>query len=207
MRRLLIAVGLVALVTGFVAAPPSAAQQSFDLYLGGFAPSSEDARSRSGGRSDDVLVNNLNFLKFNIKDFTNVTVGGEWLVGLGDRFDAGLGLGIYSKSVPSVYADLVKEDFSEIQQNLKLRVVPFTATVRFLPLGREAAIQPYFGAGVGVLRWRYSESDEFVDSDNNIFRESFIGSGGASGPIVLGGLRVPVDSWGIGGEIRYQNAE
>ena len=198
MRRLLIAVGLVALVTGFVAAPPSAAQQSLDLYLGGFAPSSEDARSRSGGRSDDVLVNNLNFLKFNIKDFTNVTVGGEWLVGLGDRFDAGLGLGIYSKSVPSVYADLVKEDFSEIQQNLKLRVVPFTATVRFLPLGREAAIQPYFGAGVGVLRWRYSESGEFVDSDNNIFRESFIGSEGASGPIVLGGLRVPVDSWGIG---------
>ena len=207
MRRLLIAVGLVALVTGFVAAPPSAAQQSFDLYLGRFAPSSEDARSRSGGRSDDVLVNNLNFLKFNIKDFTNVTVGGEWLVGLGDRFDAGLGLGIYSKSVPSVYADLVKEDFSEIQQNLKLRVVPFTATVRFLPLGRQTAIQPYFGAGVGLLRWRYSESGEFVDSDNSIFRESFIGSGGASGPIVLGGLRVPVDSWGIGGEIRYQNAE
>lgn len=207
MRRLLIALTLVAVTAGFVAPSTSAAQQSFNIYLGGFSPAAADARSRSGGRSDDVLVNNLSFLSFNLKDFSNVTVGGEWLAGIGERFDAGLGLGIYSKSVPSVYADLVNEDLSEIEQDLKLRIVPFTATFRFLPLGRNSAVQPYFGAGVGIFRWRYSESGEFVDSDFSIFRETYIGSGGAAGPVILGGMRFPVGLWDVGGEIRYQNAE
>ena len=109
MRRMLIVFSAAVIVSGLVAPPPVAAQQSFNFYLGGFTPSPEDARSRSGGRSDDVLVNNLDFLAFNIKDFNNVTIGGEWLVALGDRAEAGVGLGIYSKSVPSVYADLVNE--------------------------------------------------------------------------------------------------
>jgi hypothetical protein len=207
MRRLLFAFTLVGLVAGFISPTPSAAQQSFNIYLGGFTPSPEDARSRNGGRSDDVLVNNLNFLSFNLEDFSNVTAGGEWLVGLGNVVDAGLGLGIYGKSVPSVYTHLVNEDYSEIEQNLKLRIVPLTFTLRFLPLGRESAVQPYFGAGVGLFRWRYSESGEFVANDSTIFRESYVATGGASGPMILGGLRFPLGSWDVGGEIRYQNAE
>lgn len=207
MRRLLFACTLVALVAGFVAPTPSAAQQSFNLSLGGFAPSPEDSRSRSGGRSDDVLVNNLDFLSFNLSDFSNVTIGGEWLVALAPMIDAGVGLGIYSKSVPSVYSDWVNEDLSEIEQDLKLRIVPLTFTLRFLPLGHDSAVQPYLGAGVGIYRWRYSESGEFVASDSTIFRESFVANGGASGPVVFGGMRFPVGSWDIGGEIRYQNAE
>ena len=207
MRRLPTALALLVAVSALAAPSNAAAQQSLNVYLGGFSPSPEDARSRTGGRSDDVLVNNLNFLSFDIKEFSNVTLGGEWLVGLGERFDAGLGLGIYSKSVPSVYADLVNEDLSEIEQDLKLRNVPFTATFRFLPLGRNSAVQPYFGAGVGLFRWRYSESGDFVDSDFTIFRETYIGSGGASGPVVLGGMRFPVGAWDVGGEVRYQNAE
>jgi hypothetical protein len=207
MRRMLIVFSAAAIVSGLVAPAPAAAQQSFNFYLGGFTPASEDSRSRSGGRSDDVLVNNLDFLSFNIKDFNNVTVGGEWLVALGERAEAGIGLSIYSKSVPSVYADLVNEDLSEIEQDLKLRIVPFTATFRFLPLGRESGVQPYIGAGVGLYRWRYTESGEFVDFDSTIFRETYIGSGGAAGPVILGGLRFPLGSWDVGGEIRYQNAE
>jgi hypothetical protein len=207
MRRMLIVFSAAAIVSGLVAPAPAAAQQSFNFYLGGFTPASEDSRSRAGGRSDDVLVNNLDFLSFNIKDFNNVTVGGEWLVALGERAEAGIGLGIYSKSVPSVYADLVNEDLSEIEQDLKLRIVPFTATFRFLPLGRESGVQPYIGAGVGLYRWRYTESGEFVDFDSTIFRETYIGSGGAAGPVILGGLRFPLGSWDVGGEIRYQNAE
>jgi hypothetical protein len=204
MRRLLFALTFV----GIVAPAPGFAQQSFNIYLGGFAPASEDARSRNGGRSDDVLVNNLNFLSFNLEDFSNVTAGGEWLVGLGPMVDAGVGLGLYSKSVPSVYAELINDNGSEIEQELKLRIVPMTFTLRFLPTGHHSAVQPYIGAGVGIYRWRYSESGQFVDLfDNSIFRNSYVASGGASGPVILGGLRFPVGSWDIGGEVRYQNAE
>ena len=39
------------------------------------------------------------------------------------------------------------------------------------------------------------------------FNGNFVGSGSAAGPVVLGGVRVPIGNLGIGGEIRYQAAE
>jgi len=189
------------------AATPAAAQQSVNFYFGAFTPAREDARSRSDGRSDDVLVNNLNVFAFDINDFDSVTFGGEWLVALGTHAEAGLGLGLYSDSVNSVYRDLVNEDFSEIEQEFKLRIVPFTATFRFLPLGRRAGVQPYIGGGVGLFRWRYTETGEFVDFDSTIFRDTYVGEGTSVGPVILGGVRFPLGKWDIGGEIRYQDAE
>ena len=198
MRRLLSSLALV-----LAMAPASAsAQQSLNLYLGGFVPRSEDARSR-----DDVLVNNLDFLDFYLKDFGAATIGGEWLVGLGDKFEGGLGIGISSRTVPTVYLDFTNADYSEIEQDLKLRVVPFTATFRFLPLGRRDGIEPYIGAGVGVFGFRYSESGQFMASDRTVYRDTFVGSGSATGPVILSGVRVPIGSGAIGGEIRYQSAE
>jgi len=190
------------------AASPVAAQQSVNFHFGAFTPLREDARSRSDGRSDDVLVNNLNFFDFEINDLDSVTFGGEWLVALGNYAEAGVGLGFYSDAVDSVSRDYIDEDFSEIEQEFKLRIVPFTATFRFLPLGRSAAVQPYIGGGIGVFSWRYTESGEFVDpGDLAIFHDTFIGSGAEVGPVILGGVRVPLGSWDIGGEIRYQKAE
>lgn len=207
MRRLPFALA-AAVLAGIVLAPATSyAQQSLSFYVGGFVPRGEDSRVRTNGTSDDVLVNNLDFLAFNIKDFNGATAGAEYLVGVGDWLEAGLGVGIYSRTVPSIYADLVNANGSEIEQDLKLRIVPFTATVRFLPLGRRAGVEPYVGAGVGIMNWRYSESGEFVDSDSSIFRASYVGSGTATGPVILGGVRVPIGAVGIGGEIRYQKAE
>jgi outer membrane protein W len=179
----------------------ASAQQSVNFTVGGFVP-----RGESGRTSDDVLVNNLNFLAFNIKDFNGVTFGGEWLTSLGDKFEAGLGIGFYQRSTPAVYARFVNSDGSEIQQDIKLRMVPFTATVRFLPLGHHG-IEPYIGAGAAVINWRYSETGQFLATDRSIFRGDFVGKGNATGPVVLGGVRIPVGSWGVGGEIRYQKAE
>lgn len=207
MRRLP-AVGVVGFVAAFLISVPAHAQQSLNFHLGGFVPRGEDSRARESGRSNDVLVNNLDFLAFNIKDFSGGTAGAEYLVGLGEWLDAGLGVGIYKRNVPSVYADFVSSDGGEIEQNLRLRIMPFTATVRFLPLGRSSPVEPYIGAGLGVFNWRYSESGEFVDfRDTSIFRDSFVGSGSATGPVVLGGLRIPAGQWAIGGEVRYQEAE
>jgi len=203
MRRVSIVLGLLALVS-VVAPTTSYAQQSLNLSIGGFVPRGEDARD-----PDDVLLNNLDLFAFNIKDFNGATAGAEYLVGLGDWLDAGLGVGIYKRTVPSVYLDQVNANGSEIEQDLKLRVVPFTATIRFLPLGhRTVGIEPYIGAGVGILNYRYSETGDFVDfSDNTVFRGRFVGSGTATGPLILGGVRFPVGVIGVGGEIRYQRAE
>jgi hypothetical protein len=201
MRRLLVTV--VALVTAFAAPSVSYAQQSFNIYLGGFVPRGEDARS-----DDDVLIQDLNVpLAFNIDDFHGFTFGGEWLVGLGDFAEAGLGVGYYRRTVPSVYADEVENDGTEIEQDLRLRIAPVTATVRFVPTGRQSAVQPYIGAGVGIFGWRYSEVGEFVDADGFVFRDRSVGSGATAGPVILGGVRFPAGSWDIGGEIRWQSAQ
>jgi hypothetical protein len=202
MRRLTVVTALIVLA-GLVAPSASYAQQSLNFYLGGFVPTGEDGRDRQ-----DVLWNNLDFLAFNIKDFNGVTAGAEYLVGLNEFIDAGLGVGVYRRTVPSVYAFQVHESGDEIEQDLKLRMVPFTATVRFLPLGRSAGIEPYIGAGVAIINWRYSESGEFVDfTDNSIFRDAFVAKGTATGPTALGGIRIPVGNWAIGGEIRWQDAK
>jgi hypothetical protein len=169
MRRF-VSLGAGALVLGLLATPIASAQQSVNFYVGAFTLRGQDARDKN-----DVLLNNLNFLAFNIKDFNGPTFGGEWLIGFGNNFEGSLGVGFSTRTVPTVYLNFVNTNGAEIEQDLKLRVVPFTATVRFLPLGRGNGIEPYIGA--------------------------------ATGPVILGGVRVPVGSWAIGGEIRYQSAK
>src|SRR5262249_4299904 len=147
MRRLM-SLSASALVLGILATPIASAQQSVNLFLGGFTPHSMDARG-----SDDVLFQNSAFLStenrasgIDIGKFNGVTIGGEYLVGLTRNVEAGLGVGFYQRTVPTVYTDLVNANGSEIVQDLKLRLVPFSATVRFLPLGQRSAIVPYVGA-------------------------------------------------------------
>src|SRR5205814_8207241 len=91
------------------ASPSFPTRRSSDLSPRGF-----DARG-----TDDVLFQNSNFLTFLMKDFNSATVGGEWLVGLSDLFDAGLGIGFYQNTAPSVYTNLMnsrsEEHTSELQ--------------------------------------------------------------------------------------------
>jgi hypothetical protein len=199
----LIAASVVTLLTlGVVGTPVALAQQQVSFSVGGFSPRSEDSRT-----TGDVLVNNLDFLSFRVGDFSGPIFGAEYLTGLGEYFDGGLGIGFYQRTVPTVYNDFVNANGTEIEQDLKLRVVPFTATVRWLPMGHHNGVEPYIGAGVGVFNYRYSESGQFLATDNSIFRGTFVGSGTATGPVILGGIRVPVGSWGVGGELRYQSAK
>ena len=185
-------------------------RHSIGFTFGGFFPTSEDRRipDEADDFLDDVLVANREVLAFEIDDFRQVTFGGEYLFGLGDFLEGGIGAGYYQKTVPSVYSDVVNANGSEIEQDLKLRIVPVTATIRFLPLGRGAAVEPYVGGGVGLYNYRYSEIGEFVDfRDDSIYSARFIETGTAVGPVLLGGVRLPVgDATAIGGEVRWQKA-
>lgn len=209
MRRLIVSLSAVALVSGFIAAPDASAQQSVTFVIGGFTPRAIDARP-----DEDVLVKDGIFLStanrtrgIDIGQFNGVTIGGEWLFTFTPNVEGGLGIGFYQRAVPTVYTDLVNKNGTDIEQTLKLRVVPFTATIRLLPFGNDRPIQPYIGAGVGVYRWRYSETGQFVDPQNNVFTGNFVGSGAASGPTILGGVRAPIGSAGVGFEIRRQSAQ
>ena len=211
------------IVTGFglalalgAAAPASAQDQAVSFNLGYFALRGAD--SRVGG---DVLNANRCIdstsrcepLLFEVDDFNNVTFGAEWLIGLGEFFEAGAGIGYHQRTVPTIYENVTNVNGSEIEQELKVRLVPFTATVRFVPTGRRAPLQPYIGVGAAFINWNYSEVGSFVDTvTGEIFNARYPEDGPASGTkagwLVLGGLRGPVgDNFLIGGEIRYQWAD
>ena len=108
----------------------------------------------------------------------------------------------------TLYRDFEDSDGTQIEQELKLRVVPITASLRFLPLGRDAAVEPYIGAGIGFFNWRYSEVGEFIDfSDDSIFLNRYTADGTSVGPVILAGLRAPIgDAFTVGGEFRWQKA-
>ncbi len=184
------------------------ARNSIGFTLGGFFLRGEDSRP-----TEDVLFQDLHSADFphylfEIEDFNSFTFGGEYLYGMSDYLEVGVGVGFYQKEVDSIYADVVHADQTEIEQRLKLRIVPITATIRFLPVGRGGPVQPYIGAGIGVFNWHYSEVGEFVESNNDILDGAFRTNGTAAGPVILAGLRFPIgDALTAGGEVRWQRAE
>jgi hypothetical protein len=187
-------------------ASPASAQQTLNFSLGYFTVRGEDARVEGDilnrSRADGRFA-----LDFDVADFNGLSVGGEWLVPLGNYLEAGAGLSFSRRTVPSVYEQLVDTDGSEIEQDLRLRLIPIAFTIRVLPLGQSTGVQPYFGAGLGVINWRYSESGDFVDTSNlSIFRDQFAASGNETGPVALGGIRFAGDTVSAGFEIRYQSA-
>jgi opacity protein-like surface antigen len=179
-------------------------KQTLNFTLGYFALNGFDSRD-----DDDVLlaeVQNAQPLLFEIKDFNSAQVGGEYLFGIGSRFEAGVGIGYSQRTVHSIYAHVTHADDTEIEQDLKLRQIPVAFTGRVLLLPRGSAVEPYVGAGIVAIRWRYSETGEFVADNRDIFPARYIAEGTASGPIVLGGVRAPFGNWSVGGEVRWQKA-
>ncbi len=198
------AAGAIALA-GVLGAGPALAQQSVTLSAGQFAIKGFDSRI-----DHDVLIENRNVFAFRLDDFNGGSFGGSWNLALSDHFEVSLGLGHYQRTVPSVYNDYVDIDGGEIAQDFRLRIVPGTATVRFLPFG-DTLVQPYFGGGVGVYAWRYAEYGTFIDFSDfdrfgtyDTFTDRFVIRGTDAGGIVLGGVRLPFhDRYSFGLEVQY----
>jgi hypothetical protein len=203
--RSLAGAGLMACALLCSATRPASAQQTLNFTLGGFVPQGQDSRVEG-----DVLLRNYDFLVFDFDDFNGVTLGGEWLVPIGPFIEFGAGASFYRNTVPTVYRDYVASDNTEIEQNLQLRLIPMAFTARVVPTGQSSPIQPYFGGGVAIINWRYSEFGDFVDfgSPELLVRSgSFVADGNEVGLVLLGGVRFVGDVMSVGGEVRYQRAD
>ncbi len=226
LRKFSVALVAVVLFGAAFAAPAYAQSQAVSFNIGYFSVRGLDGRPSTDIAAQELLLGgNIDRLDYPVqsngagcinnggsaasclkKGFNNVTFGGEWLIGVGDFLEGSAGVGYYSRNVSSVSANFVNLDGSEITQALRLRVIPITATVRFLPLGRQNVVEPYIGAGLGVFIWRYSETGQFVAGDQSVFAASYVASGTNIGPLVVAGARVPLGKYAVGGEIRYQRA-
>jgi hypothetical protein len=205
--RAVLATLAVAVLLAPAAAMAQSHSQSITFTAGFFAPKGEDGRV-----DDDVLIAELSSsdpLLFEIGDFVGGSFGAEWLIGLGEYLEAGVGASYYKRTVPSIYELSVRPSGAEIEQDLRLRIAPVTATLRFFPLGKFHGFQPYVGAGVSRLNFRFSEVGEFIDpADGTIFSNRYVESGSTVAPVFLGGLRYPLAGrFLLGGEARYQSGE
>ena len=175
MHSRLVATAAAALLVVLAAADSASAQQALNISVGYFAITGEDGRV-----DDDVLVANRELFLFDFSDFNSAAIGAEWLAPIGEFLEASAGVALTSQTVPTIYEHFVQPDGREIEQDLRLRIVPITATLRVLPLGRHAVVQPYVGGGIGIFNWRYSETGDFIDFTQPglpIFRDSFVNSG------------------------------
>jgi hypothetical protein len=219
MKRLMWAAG--ALTALAIMGAPSVASAQIDQLIGvnagGFFP-------RTSGRAfGDVLGTNLDTFSLDpagpgddigrgLEAWRGGQFGGEYLLGLGDWFEAGVGVSFYQRTLNSQYRDYTNPDNSEITQQFKLRIVPVTISGRWFPTGRTTPVQAYLGAGVNIYKWKYSEDGSFIDfTDPNanplpIFSGNFDDDGTAVGPVFLTGVRVPFahNHFLVGGEFRYQ---
>lgn len=195
-------------LVGLCAAPAMAQQQTLTLNAGWFTPRGASDRVVGDVLIADLFATSPYALGFRVSDFDNTTFGGDWLFPLGEFFEGGVGVNYYAQTVPSYYLDLTDESGGDITQNLRLREVPITASIRWIPTGRHFPIQPYLGVGVSVIPWRYSEVGSFVDTSNNIYTADYHDSGVSVGPTIMAGIRVPVARvFALGGEVRYMKAD
>jgi hypothetical protein len=194
----------LACATLMALAAPAAAQQTLNLSVGLFTPTGEDARVQG-----DVLTANRTFLVFDVGEFNGPSVGGEWLLPIGRYVEGGAGVSFTRRTVPTVYEDFVDDDGTEIDSDLRLRIVPAAFTLRVIPTGQGSVVQPYFGAGVGIFNWRYSEVGEFIDfgAGQAIIRDAYVASGSRAGAVALGGIRFAGDAFRSGFEVRYHKAD
>lgn len=200
---------IAALLVFGICAAPAAAQQTLSLNAGWFTLRGVADRVPGDTIAANLFATSPYELSYRVSDFDNVTFGGDWLFPLGEFFEGGIGVNYYAKTVPSFYTELQDQTTgNDITQNIRLREVPVTASIRFIPTGRHFPVQPYIGFGVSVIPWRYAEVGDFVDTSNNIYTADYHDSGVAVGPMVMAGIRLPIAHvFALGGEVRYLKAD
>ena len=136
--------GVASLVGGvLLSATTVQAQQSIVLSAGYFAPRGEATRV-----VDDVLVENLSVFAFDIKDFNGGSVGGEWIVGIGDYFDAGFGVGFYTAHRA--------ERLSRLRRHQWLRDTPGLPAKSRASDGHDQRVAPWSGDSDPAVLRRWS---------------------------------------------------
>lgn len=151
-------------------------------------------------------------------DFRAPAISGEFAFVLNPRLDIAVGAGWSNVKRGSEDRDFVEEIDGEdvpIRQTTALRVIPFTATLKFYPLSRGRSISelawvpasttPYVGIGGGMAWHRLQQYGDFVsESDLSIFTDSWESNSRSA----IGHALAGVDHWftpriGLNAEGRY----
>jgi hypothetical protein len=154
------------LVLAWLSAPDPAlsADGALVFKLGSFFP---------GGESELWTVNTETF-DFDVGDFNYLMGGVELDIELTNYLDVAIGFDGYSRRVDSAYRDFVRDDGDEISQSFKLKVLPITGGLRFLPAGKFRRLIPHVAVGAGLYYFDYQERGDFISTGSSqIFLGTF----------------------------------
>ena len=163
---------------------PIAEAHSVAFRLGRFSPRMESA----------LWTDNIVTFTVDEGDFDGFIGGVEVAIELSDYLDLAFGVETSSSTAFTMYRDFVRDDGTEIVQDLSLRTTPVTAGVRVLPLGKLHRVLPYVAGGAGFYFYEYREEGEFIDfSTFDIFGDFFIDRGLAYGGYIAAGAEVSLN--------------
>jgi hypothetical protein len=211
-RRAAVVLGL-----SLVAMSPAAGWASgLEVRLGGFAPRAQsdlfsddaDLYTRRS-RSDECTATSCPGIEK--KDWRGGYGGAEYSFDLGHHAELGFSIDGYERRIPTSYRNSVRDDGSEIRQDLRLTIVPVGVSLRLLPASRYAPVQPYVTVGGDVFFYKYEEFGDFIDffdDSRPISPDHFRSEGAVVGGHAAAGLRIPMGhDFALTGEVRYQFAE
>jgi hypothetical protein len=183
-----------------VSATPARAG-GLDVRLGAFFP-----------RADSTLFQDVDELFGATKsDWVGFAGGVEYNHVLVENFEIGLHVDGYSRTLETSYRDYEFDDGTEIQQSLRLNIVPVGLTLRLVPTNKRTKIAPYVGGGVDLFYYKYEEWGDFIDffdPDLPVFNDEFYSDGVAFGFHAAGGARFYFNrDFALVVEGRYQWAE
>jgi opacity protein-like surface antigen len=149
----------------------------------------------------------------NRKGWEGVSGGIEYNRRLQDKLELGFHIDGYGRTRFTSYVNYTRDDpdQSEIEQELRLSVIPIGLSVRLLPLGARRTLAPYVAVGADLVVWRYSEFGDIIDFDStdwDVVPVDRSASGVAPGLHVAAGVRVPLSyDFALTAEVRYLKAK
>ncbi len=175
------------LIAGWVGLFPGTASASgLEVRIGGMAP-----RAKSILFDDSVALYNVEK-----SDFAGAFGGIDFTKGLSSNLELAISIDGYGREIPSHYRDSTRPSGREIEQTLRLVIVPTSAILRIHPSGRYRTFTPYLGAGVSAIYWQYEEFGDFIDFSQPglpVVFDSFKSSGTTTGFVVNAGIRYRIN--------------
>ncbi|MDX1503240.1 MAG: hypothetical protein R3325_12840 [Thermoanaerobaculia bacterium] len=206
-RLSILAAALVAAVAAPVAAASAGGrghwgeEQALRLRLGVFEP-------RGESRYWDEKA--IDFTS-DPAEFDGLDLGVEYVRFLGNRLGVVAGSSyFYSGEVTQNYRFFVDERGGEILHDTELELARFHLGLLLHLFGRDAAIEPYVGGGVGLTLWKLREVGDFIDFEggDEIFFGDFRDEGAVFGHYLQAGVEVPVArNWSVFADARWERAD
>ncbi len=144
-------------------------------------------------------------------DFEDFAFGVEYLHFLGPRMGFLVSGHFYEGSDLLSYRDFVDSRGFEIEHTATLEISTLNLGLLYQLARRDAAIQPYVGAGGGIFFYRLEESGDFIDFFSpglDIFSATFETESATFGYYFQAGLEVPLGrNWSVYADARWQRAE